>query len=73
TVLIKLKSGEEIAGVLAQKLPDTWTITLADGGEKKVAPDQIEEHTLTSAMPPVGALMDDHQIRDVISYLAELK
>ena len=73
TVLIKMKSGEAISGVLAQKSDEAWTITLADGTEKKVAPDQIEQHTLSSSMPPVGALMTPDEIRDVISYLAELK
>ena len=36
-------------------------------------PQEVASHTLTSVMPPMGALMKPEEIRDVISYLAELK
>ena len=73
TVQLKMKNGEEIAGVLSKKEKSNWIITMADGKPRKVAATEIVSHTLVSLMPPVGLLMKPEEIRDVISYLAELK
>ena len=73
TVLIKMKSGEEISGTLAGKSETEWMVTLVDGSRQALAPDQIASHSLSSVMPPVGLLLEPEEIRDVVSYLAELK
>lgn len=73
TVQLKMKNGEEIAGVLSKKEKANWIITMADGKPRKVAATEIVSHTLVSLMPPIGLLMKPEEIRDVISYLAELK
>ena len=54
TARIKLESGEELSGVLSGRTETEWTVTLADGRERKIAPGQIGEHTLSSMMPPMG-------------------
>ncbi|MFT5105342.1 MAG: quinoprotein glucose dehydrogenase, partial [Pseudoalteromonas tetraodonis] len=72
TILLKTKSGEEHSGVLSKQTDQAWTITLPDGKEKSLSPNDIESHTLTSVMPPMGALMKPHEIRDIIAYLAGL-
>ena len=73
TVQLKTEAGEEIAGVLSKKDKANWTITLADGKPRTIPVADIASHTLASSMPPVGLLMKPEEIRDVISYLAELK
>jgi putative heme-binding domain-containing protein len=73
TILLETKAGEQISGVLANRTETEWTINLADGTTRAVAPADIETHTLTSVMPPVAALMAPEEIRDVVSYLATLK
>ena len=44
-----------------------------DSTKQSIKPGEVDSHTLTSVMPPVGLLMKPEEIRDVVSYLAELK
>jgi mono/diheme cytochrome c family protein len=48
-------------------------ITLPDATRKKVPVGEIKSHTFISAMPPMGALLKESEIRDIISYLVTLK
>jgi putative heme-binding domain-containing protein len=73
SVLLETKSGEKISGVLEKKGAKEWVVTLPDTTKKKVAFDQIKSHTLMSSMPPMGQLLDEREIRDIISYLTTLR
>ncbi len=72
TVVLTTKDRQEVAGILTRKSEEVWTITLADGSTQKINSDNIAGHTLTSVMPPIGALMTSGEIRDIVSYLASL-
>ena len=73
TIILKTKGGEDISGILSKKEEKAWTITLADSSKKVIDPKEVESHTLTSVMPPVGAILKPSEIRDVVSYLAGLR
>lgn len=73
TILLTTEDGTEIAGVLSKKTESEWVVTLPEGNNRSIDPQDVREHTLTSAMPPVGLLMKPEEIRDVVSYLATLK
>ncbi len=73
TIVLKTTDGEDLAGTLVDQQPDAWTITLSDGKTRVVKPSEVATHTLTSVMPPAGALLSPEEIRDVVSYLATLK
>jgi putative heme-binding domain-containing protein len=73
TVVLESKLGEEISGVLNKNDAKMWVITLPDATRKKVPVGEIKSHTFISAMPPMGALLKESEIRDIISYLVTLK
>ena len=73
SVLLETKTGEQVSGVLEKKGAKEWVITLPDTTKKTVAVDQIKTHTLMSSMPPMGLLLKEYEIRDIISYLANLR
>ena len=70
---MKTKSGEEIAGVLSEKGETKWTITTPNGKSRQVEAAEIETHSVVTTMPPMGAILEPEEIRDIVSYLAELK
>ena len=73
TIVLKTRDGEEINGLLTRKSEDFWVVTMADGKKRNLRPHEISSHTLSSTMPPLGALMKAEEIRDVVEYLSELK
>ena len=73
TVLVKTKDGKEISGILARREESIWIIKQADNTNEIVNPKNIVSESVSSAMPPMGAIMTPEEIRDVVSYLAELK
>ena len=73
SVLLETKTGEQVSGVLEKKGAKIWLITLPDTTKKTLAVDQIKTHTLMSSMPPMGLLLNEYEIRDIISYLATLR
>ncbi|MEA3213012.1 MAG: quinoprotein glucose dehydrogenase [Chthoniobacter sp.] len=72
--LLKLKTGEEIPGVITSETSDDLVITsVADGRKRKLKTADIAERTpLPSPMPPhFGAVLSKREIRDLIEFLAE--
>lgn len=72
-VILETKSGENISGVLEKKNATVWVVGLPDTTKKKVRVNQIKSHSLISSMPPMGLILKEHEIRDIISYLVTLK
>jgi hypothetical protein len=70
---LETKSGENISGVLEKKNATVWVVGLPDTTKKKVRVNQIKSHSLISSMPPMGLILKEHEIRDIISYLVTLK
>jgi quinoprotein glucose dehydrogenase len=72
--LIKLNSGEELAGVITIETEESLTMTfVADGKKRVVKTADIEERTpLPSPMPGhFGMVLTKREIRDLIEFLAE--
>ena len=72
--LLKLKSGEEISGVLTGENAGELTLTsVGDGKKRTLKIAEIAERTpLPSLMPPhFGAVLSKRDIRDLIEFLAE--
>jgi quinoprotein glucose dehydrogenase len=75
-VLITLKNGEMIAGLLSAEDANEVTLaSLIDGKKQKLKKADIQQRTsVPSAMPPgLGEVLGKRGLRDVIEYLATLK
>jgi quinoprotein glucose dehydrogenase len=75
-VLLTLKSGETVTGILSFEGADEVTITsIVDGKKRKVKTDDITERTpLPSAMPPgFGVVLGKRAIRDLVEFLATVE
>ncbi|MDR3403703.1 MAG: c-type cytochrome [Chthoniobacter sp.] len=74
SALLKLKSGEEVFGVLTQE-NDTDVIVTSTADAKKrriLIADIVERTPLPSPMPPqFGQVLSKREIRDLVEYLAE--
>ena len=73
TVALTTKVGQQHTGFLAKQTPDIWTLRLPDGKSVAVRVVDIKTHTLTTTMPPMGAILKPTEIRDVVAYLESLK
>jgi quinoprotein glucose dehydrogenase len=75
-VLLTLKSGETVAGILSFETEDEVVITsVVDGKKRKVPAGEIKERTpLPSAMPPgFGVALGKRAIRDLVQFLATME
>ena len=75
-VLLTLKNGETVTGILSLEGEDEVTITSsADGRKRKVQTAEIKERTpLPSAMPPgFGLALGKRAIRDLVQFLATIE
>ncbi len=73
TVLLELAGGERVAGTLKARTDSAWTVVLPDAGERVVEAGAVAAHSVLSLMPPMGAILQPEEIRDVVSYLATLR
>lgn len=74
SALLKLKSGEEIVGVLTfENDNDVIVTSVADGKKRKILIENIVERTpLPSPMPPYfGTVLSKREIRDLVEFIAE--
>ena len=72
--LLKLKSGEEVSGVVTLETADELTLTsVADGKKRQIKTVDIVNRTpLPSPMPPhFGAVLSKREIRDLVEFIAE--
>jgi quinoprotein glucose dehydrogenase len=75
-VLLKLKSGESVAGVVSFESSEDLVLTsVVDGRKRKLKVEEIEERTpLPSAMPPgFGITLGKRAVRDLVEFLATVE
>ena len=73
-VILKLKGGQEVVGVLAKESDTELTITTSDAEPLVIAVGRIEKReNIPSSMPLMGAVLSKREIRDIVEYLAGLK
>lgn len=72
-VILTTKDGSTVQGILMNE--DSNSLEVKVGSETvNVAKSSVAERIdAPSSMPPVGALLDSAQLRDVVAFLAELK
>ncbi len=73
-VNVTLKDKTEVTGTLASENAKTVTVRLFDGARKTIPRAEIVNQTAPiSIMPPMGAILQPREIRDVVAYLSSLK
>lgn len=73
-VTLSLKDTSAVTGTLAKETPAAVTVRLFDGTMKTVPRSEIVNQTApVSIMPPMGAILQPREIRDVVAYLSSLK
>jgi len=71
---LKTKGGASVSGALKKDNADTLTLVLPDKSEATVKLSEIESSTEPlSIMPPMGEILSPRELRDLVSYLSELK
>jgi putative heme-binding domain-containing protein len=70
-VSVKLKNGRTVDGLLREERARQLVIEDASGARQTVAVTDIASRTnAPSAMPPMGAVLKPHEIRDLVEMLA---
>ncbi|HEV7406762.1 MAG TPA: c-type cytochrome [Chthoniobacteraceae bacterium] len=72
-LLVKLKDGRELAGIVSAESTDLMTLTSQTDGKKTTfrTSDIVTETGLPSAMPPAfGQILGKRAIRDLVEFLA---
>ncbi|MCB1227353.1 MAG: HEAT repeat domain-containing protein, partial [Verrucomicrobiales bacterium] len=73
TAAVTLKDGSSISGVLKAETQDHLTLQDAAGSDRVIPTADIAERSPTiSSMPPMGLILTQREIRDVIAYLLSL-
>lgn len=71
---VTLKDGKMLTGTLVANTSSTLQLRLADGALEKIDTTQIESKTdPISVMPPMSAMLNKRQVRDLVAYLASLQ
>lgn len=74
TISLTLKNGESVAGQFRKETKKEVEIRDAENKTILVPLNQIESRSpVVSTMPPMLALLNKHEIRDVVAWLATLK
>ena len=73
-VTLQLKDGKTVTGVLNGETNTTITVKTGDQKDEVISKDQVAQRTdAASSMPDMKYMLSKKQIRDVISFLSELK
>jgi len=74
TVILKLKDGKELAGILMEETAANLQIKMGDKPIQIIDKNSIQEReNLPSGMFDIGEILDKAQIRDLVAFLVELK
>jgi putative membrane-bound dehydrogenase-like protein len=73
-VNVTLKDGTDISGTLSEDVPEAVTIRQFDGSSQTISRAKIAAMTPpVSVMPPMGGILEQRELRDVVAYLTTLK
>lgn len=75
-MLLKLKSGESVSGIVSFESGEVVGVTSIIDGKRRDLPtrDIIERTPLPSAMPPgFGTILGKHAVRDLVEFIATVK
>lgn len=73
-ISLTLKSGESVAGILEREEENGIVIKDSKGNTQTIKTSMIRERSpVISTMPPMGAILNKHEIRDIIEYLSSLQ
>ncbi|MDP7047825.1 MAG: HEAT repeat domain-containing protein [Verrucomicrobiota bacterium] len=72
--LIELANGDTLIGRVGDRTDQMLTLIPPQGEPEKIAVDAVKKITEsnTSVMPPMGAILTKHELRDLIAYLETL-
>ncbi|UBM59925.1 c-type cytochrome [Marinilongibacter aquaticus] len=74
TVTVTLKDGQEVTGVLEKENEEELIVRTSDAEPMEIAVSRISKReNYPSGMPPMGSIMNRHEMRDVIEFLSNLK
>lgn len=72
-VSVTLKDGQTVSGSLVLSNASEIQVRIADGTIQKISQTNVASKTdPISVMPPMSAILNKRQIRDVVAYLSEL-
>ncbi len=71
---VKTKAGVTVSGALKEETAEALTILLPDKSETIVNITDIESRTeALSVMPPMGAILNPRELRDLVEFLSQQK
>ena len=74
TVVITLKDGQKVTGILEEETKDALLIRTSDAEPMEIAASRIQKReNMPSAMPAMGLMISKRELRDLIEYLSSLK
>ena len=74
TVTLQLKNGKTVSGILSQENNSGITLKSGDQKDEVIPKNQIVKRTnAASSMPEMRFILSKKEIRDVVSFLSELK
>jgi quinoprotein glucose dehydrogenase len=75
TVVLALKDGLTVTGLLAEETPEHLVVRTAEGKQQKVARNQVEERAKGVSLMPegLGERLSARDLRDLAAYLASQK
>jgi quinoprotein glucose dehydrogenase len=74
SISLTLKNGKSVAGLFQSEKNGIIKIRDSEGALTKVTLNEIKERSpVISTMPPMGLILTNREIRDLIEYLSTLK
>jgi quinoprotein glucose dehydrogenase len=68
-----MKDGSSVTGTITQTTPKGYELLTPEGQSLSLPRANIATEQMASSMPPMGALLTKHEIRDLMAYLQTLK
>jgi putative membrane-bound dehydrogenase-like protein len=72
-LIATMKDGTSLSGTVTEKTETQYTLLLADGKKRTIERNALKSELLTSAMPPMSAILTPEEVRDLMAYLLTLQ